>query len=228
MRRCHVLRGAAVGYRSSRSQRHLNAIALRLNQRPRKTLGFETPADRLQAVLHQPVEPTGVKRASRQFSSWSVGAVCEPPHTGSPPPVRKATKLPCHSLNQATRRKQFRNSASQPTTANANGSNSVCGPASIAAIRHRARRSPFCATCAQAARKNVRWNPLSRFVCLFQVHRSRAQAHAADHHDGRMIYDSSLDPWSRNRVSGRLITLIILLGASFVSNSLVCVCGVIY
>ena len=27
-------------------------IARRLNQRPRKTLGFETPADRLQAVLH--------------------------------------------------------------------------------------------------------------------------------------------------------------------------------
>ena len=35
---------------SSISQRHLNAIALRLNQRPRKTLGFETPADRLQKV----------------------------------------------------------------------------------------------------------------------------------------------------------------------------------
>src|SRR3974377_3717 len=34
------------------SQRHLNAIALRLNQRPRKTLGFKTPADRLQKVLH--------------------------------------------------------------------------------------------------------------------------------------------------------------------------------
>jgi len=33
------------------SQSYLNAIALRLNQRPRKTLGFETPADRLQAVL---------------------------------------------------------------------------------------------------------------------------------------------------------------------------------
>jgi IS30 family transposase len=28
-----------------------NRIALRLNQRPRKTLGFETPADRLRAVL---------------------------------------------------------------------------------------------------------------------------------------------------------------------------------
>jgi len=34
------------------SQAHLNAIAMRLNQRPRKTLGFETPADRLHAVLH--------------------------------------------------------------------------------------------------------------------------------------------------------------------------------
>ena len=34
------------------SQAYLNRIALRLNQRPRKTLGFETPADRLQAVLH--------------------------------------------------------------------------------------------------------------------------------------------------------------------------------
>src|SRR6187397_1412073 len=32
------------------SQSYLNAIALRLNQRPRKTLGFQTPADRLQAV----------------------------------------------------------------------------------------------------------------------------------------------------------------------------------
>ena len=34
------------------SQAYLNTIALRLNQRPRKTLGFETPADRLRAVLH--------------------------------------------------------------------------------------------------------------------------------------------------------------------------------
>ncbi len=34
------------------SQKYLNAIALRLNQRPRKTLGFQTPADKLQAVLH--------------------------------------------------------------------------------------------------------------------------------------------------------------------------------
>jgi IS30 family transposase len=33
------------------SQTYLNAIALRLNQRPRKTLGFETPADRLRLVL---------------------------------------------------------------------------------------------------------------------------------------------------------------------------------
>jgi len=34
------------------SQAYLNRIALRLNQRPRKTLGFETPAARLRAVLH--------------------------------------------------------------------------------------------------------------------------------------------------------------------------------
>ena len=34
------------------SQAYLNRIALRLNQRPRKTLGFECPADRLAAVLH--------------------------------------------------------------------------------------------------------------------------------------------------------------------------------
>ena len=33
------------------SQAYLNKIALRLNQRPRKTLGFETPADRLGRVL---------------------------------------------------------------------------------------------------------------------------------------------------------------------------------
>ena len=34
------------------SQSSLNRVALQLNQRPRKTLGFETPADRLRAVLH--------------------------------------------------------------------------------------------------------------------------------------------------------------------------------
>ena len=33
------------------SQAYLNKIARRLNRRPRKTLGFETPADRLRAVL---------------------------------------------------------------------------------------------------------------------------------------------------------------------------------
>ncbi len=33
------------------SQADLNKIALRLNQRPRKTLGFESPADRMNAVL---------------------------------------------------------------------------------------------------------------------------------------------------------------------------------
>jgi IS30 family transposase len=36
---------------SSFSQAHLNKIALRLNQRPRQTLGFRTPADKLATVL---------------------------------------------------------------------------------------------------------------------------------------------------------------------------------
>jgi IS30 family transposase len=36
---------------SGYSQEELDAVALRLNQRPRKTLGFETPADRLQASV---------------------------------------------------------------------------------------------------------------------------------------------------------------------------------
>jgi IS30 family transposase len=33
------------------SQEELDAVALRLNQRPRKTLGFQTPADKLQASV---------------------------------------------------------------------------------------------------------------------------------------------------------------------------------
>ena len=40
---------------SAFSQPELNRIARRLNQRPRKTLGYATPADRLAAI----VAPTG-------------------------------------------------------------------------------------------------------------------------------------------------------------------------
>jgi IS30 family transposase len=36
---------------SEHSQAGLDEVALRLNQRPRKTLGFQTPADRLQASV---------------------------------------------------------------------------------------------------------------------------------------------------------------------------------
>ncbi|HEY6766439.1 MAG TPA: IS30 family transposase, partial [Candidatus Sulfotelmatobacter sp.] len=36
---------------SVHSQADLNKVALRLNQRPRKTLGFETPASKLQASV---------------------------------------------------------------------------------------------------------------------------------------------------------------------------------
>ena len=34
------------------TQEDLDAIAARLNSRPRKTLDYDTPADRLQALLH--------------------------------------------------------------------------------------------------------------------------------------------------------------------------------
>ncbi len=39
------------------SQAELNKVARKLNQRPRKTLGYETPADKLQASVASPVEP---------------------------------------------------------------------------------------------------------------------------------------------------------------------------
>ena len=46
------IEACASSHHWSRELAHLNRIALRLNQRPRKTLGFETPADKLRAVLH--------------------------------------------------------------------------------------------------------------------------------------------------------------------------------
>jgi len=42
------------------SQADLNKVALRLNQRPRKTLGFETPAGKLQASVASTVETAPV------------------------------------------------------------------------------------------------------------------------------------------------------------------------
>ena len=42
---------------SGYSQAYLNNIALRLNQRPRKTLGFETPADRLRRCCNDQLNP---------------------------------------------------------------------------------------------------------------------------------------------------------------------------
>lgn len=37
---------------SVHSQAYLNKIALRLNERPRKTLDFQTPANKLNELLH--------------------------------------------------------------------------------------------------------------------------------------------------------------------------------
>jgi IS30 family transposase len=51
------------------SQSDPDAIALRLNQRPRQTLGFHTPADKLQPVLHRPLETT--RRNIKGRPLWS-------------------------------------------------------------------------------------------------------------------------------------------------------------
>ena len=45
---------------SAISQEQLDQVELLLNQRPRKTLGFQTPASKLQAVLRRPSEPAAV------------------------------------------------------------------------------------------------------------------------------------------------------------------------
>jgi hypothetical protein len=49
---------------SVHSQAHLDKIALRLNQRPRKTLGFQTPASKLQASVASTVWTGGAYRTS--------------------------------------------------------------------------------------------------------------------------------------------------------------------
>ncbi len=48
------------------SQLQLNAIARQLNERPRKTLGFHTPAEMFSEWLHRPVESTSDCRLSRR------------------------------------------------------------------------------------------------------------------------------------------------------------------
>ncbi|MFD4613529.1 hypothetical protein [Streptomyces sp. NPDC058451] len=44
----YLPKGTSIGHLT---QDDLDAIALKLNSRPRKTLGFDTPADRLMALL---------------------------------------------------------------------------------------------------------------------------------------------------------------------------------
>ena len=53
---------------SDYTQSDLNKVALRLNQRPRETLGFQTPASKLQKVLRRPSEPARVIRHNYRFA----------------------------------------------------------------------------------------------------------------------------------------------------------------
>ena len=53
---------------SGYTQADLDRVALRLNQHPRKTLGFETPASRLQASVATAIETTPF------YGTWAMGA----------------------------------------------------------------------------------------------------------------------------------------------------------
>ncbi|HAP40167.1 MAG TPA: IS30 family transposase [Nitrospira sp.] len=63
------------------SQANLNTIALRLNQRPRKTLGFQTPAAILEAAVATTAEPT-------------IYSLTDPPHRQDP-----SLCTPCVSIH---------------------------------------------------------------------------------------------------------------------------------
>ena len=47
---------------SVHSQANLNKVAHQLDERPRETLQFETPAENLMPVLRRPVEPAPVRQ----------------------------------------------------------------------------------------------------------------------------------------------------------------------
>ena len=68
---------------SVHSQAHLNKVARQLNERPRETLQFETPAERFNAVLRRPVEPA--QYTSEQFQRLMAdhGVVCSMSRSGN-------------------------------------------------------------------------------------------------------------------------------------------------
>src|SRR6202022_2439539 len=57
---------------SAYTQAELDKVALRLNQRPRKTLGFETPASRLRASVATTLRPPGFSVTAAQRQGWPI------------------------------------------------------------------------------------------------------------------------------------------------------------
>jgi hypothetical protein len=136
-------------------------------------------------------------QAILQVSSWCAGDVYESLHTGSPPPKHKAAIVRYRSLNQATRRRRCRNTASPLAKADAMGSRSfVCVQASIVAIRHRAKGTRFFSTSAQAVRWKARWTGPLRLVRQFRLSPSNDRTKAVDSHDGQTICGSPIAPSS--------------------------------
>ena len=62
------------------SQNELNSIAEQLNSRPRKTLGFKTPADKLETVLPCPLESITPKYGGITGQDFPRQVVCIPRH----------------------------------------------------------------------------------------------------------------------------------------------------
>jgi hypothetical protein len=53
------------------SQAHLNKVARQLNERPRKTLGFETPAEKFNACVAS-TGCAGTRERTNGLTSWDV------------------------------------------------------------------------------------------------------------------------------------------------------------
>lgn len=64
---------------SGYSQAYLNSIPARLNEHPRMTLGFETPADKLRVVLHWPVESVAERGLSQAWILPGLVDLVTPP-----------------------------------------------------------------------------------------------------------------------------------------------------